>query len=72
VGITISETIKGPIASTQNCYSFENLLLQSAQASFLLIFQGTAMQRCPQGHYYDPTRYSRCLVCGIPDLDVLP
>ncbi|MBS1247654.1 MAG: hypothetical protein H6R48_443 [Proteobacteria bacterium] len=30
------------------------------------------MQRCPQGHYYDPTRYSRCPACGIPDLDVQP
>ncbi len=30
------------------------------------------MQRCPHGHYYDPTRYSRYPVCGIPDLDVLP
>jgi hypothetical protein len=30
------------------------------------------MQRCPQGHYYDPTRYSRCPACGIPDLAVQP
>ena len=30
------------------------------------------MQRCPQGHYYDPARYSRCPACGIPDLDVQP
>ena len=30
------------------------------------------MQRCPQGHYYDPARYSRCSACGISDLDVQP
>lgn len=28
------------------------------------------MQRCPQGHYYDDARYSRCPACGIPDLAV--
>lgn len=28
------------------------------------------MQRCPQGHYYDAARYSRCPACGIPDLAV--